>query len=369
MHAGPRLVDDLIPHILNAYDHWWPRDFTRLALVSPAWLEHVRKHLYLRPTLYTSTACVSFARSIGGNPHLAFLVRGIELRPAVDRPIGRGCSAELMASLRRILSLGGLQKVALGGSLAVAAERFLQFLISPQTVTELCVDGSYTQAEPWARTCSLEWDDMMACRFVRLQSLILSNLELTVLSWSTSCGRLTSLTVDNVAVVSGSMIDLVHDSLDTLRSLQVCIRDVSNSRTTDQLVCILMARCPRLETLSYEHRSSHLDHVFWREAPPRNPAIHKLRLSGLYMGGPMLVHIAESCRNLQVLEVVGRDVCVVPASWTDLVTSDILSALRQLLISPPMSFPPNPETKDLYRPLFTACGERNIVLSFQPCSF
>ena len=361
----PQLVDDLIPHILDAYDHWWPRDYARLALVSPAWLAHIRKRLYECPALHTSSSCIAFARAIEDNPLLISLVRGISLCPAVDRDTGASYAVKLMASLRRVLSLPGLRKISLGGRLAVGAERFLQFLSNPQHVTELCIDGSYPDSDPSTRTGTLEWDDMTACRFVRLRALTLSNLELTVISWGASCGRLTSLELDNVAVVGGSIIDVMSDSLDTLRSLRVCVRDVSNAASMDELLCELTERCTALESVSYEH-SSQMVYAFMVTAPSHCPSVRKLRLSGLFVHG--VVHLVERCNNLEVLEVVGHEVRIDSMVWANLIASDVIPTLRQLTISPPYWYPRDPcQLNERYHLLRVACAKRHIALSLDPC--
>ena len=364
MH-GPQLVDDLIPCILDAYDHWWPRDYTRMALVSPVWLTHIRKRLYECPALYTSSSCIAFAQVIGCNPLLTSLVRGIDLRPAIDHSTGASYAAKLMASLRRILSIPGLRKVTLGGRLAVGAERFLQFLTNPQNVTELCIDGSYPDSDPSARTGTLEWDDISSCRFVHLQALTLSNLDITTISWGTSCGRLTSLELDNVAIVEGSMLDIIEDSLHSLRSVRLCVRDVSNAAPMDELLCELTERCNALENLSYEH-SSQMAYEFMVTAPSRCPSIRRLRLSGLFL--PSVAHLVERCNKLEVLEVVDHEARIDSTAWASLIVSDVIPTLRQLTISLPYWYPREPcRLNNRYHLLRAACGKRNIAFSLDPC--
>ncbi|EPT04179.1 hypothetical protein FOMPIDRAFT_1114243 [Fomitopsis schrenkii] len=365
MYAYPHLVDDLIPCILNAYDHWWSRDYTRLALVSPVWLQHIRKRLYARPALHTPTSCIHFARAVEGNPLLASLVQGIDLRPAVDRSVGATYAAKLMASLRRILTLPGICKVTFGGRFAVGAERFLQFLTHPQTITELCIDGGYPDSDPSARMGTLEWDDMTACRFVRLQALTLSNLELTVISWGASCGRLTSLELDNVAVVGGSIIDIMGDSFNALRSLRVCVRDVSNAAPMGELLCELTERCTALERLSYEH-SSQVGYPFMVSAPFKCPSVRTLRLSGLLVHG--IVHIVERCNNLEVLEVVGHEVRIDSMVWANMIASNAIPNLRQLTISPPYWYSRDSyQLNERYQPLNVACEKHGVALSLDLC--
>ena len=82
-------VHDLIPIIIESDDHWWPRDFQRLALISPAWLTPVRKRLYAAPSLWSFRTCKLFARTLRDNPTLLSYLRGLELRPTADgrRPL------------------------------------------------------------------------------------------------------------------------------------------------------------------------------------------------------------------------------------------------------------------------------------------
>ena len=120
------MVDDLISVILESNDHWWPRDFQRLALVSPGWLGPIRRRLYACPTLRTFTACTLFVRTVTENPHILSLVQGINLSPVIPTGALYAVTDKDMASLRLILSLKGLQNVTLGGELAIQAERFIK---------------------------------------------------------------------------------------------------------------------------------------------------------------------------------------------------------------------------------------------------
>ncbi|PCH33502.1 hypothetical protein WOLCODRAFT_93593 [Wolfiporia cocos MD-104 SS10] len=359
----PRIVDDLIPIILESYDHWWPRDYKRFALISPAWLAHIRKRLYTRPSLRTFHACNLFARSLSENPQLAPLLRAIDLRPFVARYESGGLNAQTMASLRFILSLDGLESVTLGGDLAVEAERFLHALSNAHAVTELRIEGSnlcwdsHCCSEP--KASSLEWDEVMACKFARLRSLRLSNLELTVIPSPYMCPQLVDLSLDNVDIVDGSLTDLCNTSLETLHSLSVTTR---NPNATDEGVHSLVEQCPNLETLRYEITYAPGHSTFFDDGIPECPSMRELHLSGLDVNPHTLVIIGQFCKNVELLSILGHDVQLLPDDWIMFLTSKTLPSLRELTTPGGSKYMPMFAywTKTMYSQVEKACTDRNV---------
>lgn len=150
-------VEDLIPVILDSIDHWWDRDFARLALVSPAWLYHVRRKLYTSPILHSFSACASLAQTLNADPYLTSLVQHLTLRPCTD--ISRvSPSPEGRMAVRTLLGLNNLRSLVLGGELANQSERFLGFVTAADTLTQLHIDGTLLRRSLTSRA-SISWSE------------------------------------------------------------------------------------------------------------------------------------------------------------------------------------------------------------------
>ncbi|OBZ78789.1 hypothetical protein A0H81_00608 [Grifola frondosa] len=326
MHLGKaRLVDDLIPVILETDDHWWPRDFQRLALVSSAWVGPVRRRLYARPILRSFRAW-------------------IELRPVVDRMTGPSLLTETeMDSLRYILALGGLQSLTLGGELAVEAERFLHALIETRTITELHIDGSPSSPSDCSpcsnqKVASLEWDEVMAFKFPKLLRLTLTNLELTVLQpefpYPT---RLTHLLLDSVDIVSGLLQDISHASWNTLRHLSVVTKSGTD---TDEHVRSMVECCINLESLHYEtHNAFSHPSIFDEELSPC-PSLRTLHISGFDINPQTLMTVGQLCIGIEHFSVLGRIVRLTPEDWIAFIASGALPSLQRLITPCGTNHPP-----------------------------
>ncbi|KAL7285653.1 hypothetical protein ACG7TL_000758 [Trametes sanguinea] len=337
---APVLVDDLIPIILESDDHWWPRDFQRLALVSPAWVLPVRKRLYAHPSLRSYRACQLLARTFEGNPDLLSYVRTLELRPIAEQD--RTLDEREMRSLRSILGLKGLRSVTLGGDLAVAAQRFLNTMVDTRAVTELHIDGCMLakgrSAFPAPVIPSLEWDDAMAFRFPNLRSLTLSNVALTVIPAMMdrpSC--LTHLTLNNVDLEVGFLPDLCHGSWEALRVLAVI---GGNGIDMEDGIRSLLEFCENIETLRYEasYRGGHLS--IFDDEPPPCPSLRNLHLSGFDANPQTLQAIAQTCPNLENLAVLGRTVRITLEEWASFISSTTLPRLRRLVAPSGTNLPP-----------------------------
>ncbi|KAI0639243.1 hypothetical protein C8Q77DRAFT_1163570 [Trametes polyzona] len=371
--VAPVLVDDLIPIILESDDHWWPRDFQRLALISPAWVLPVRKRLYAHPSIRSYRACRLLARAFAANPELVSYVRRLELRPMADEDT---VLDELeMQSVRCILGLKGLQCVTLGGDLAVASHRFLNVMTDTRAVTDLHIDGCMITSKGHPGTLapvvpSLEWDDAVAFRFPNLRSLTLSNVLLTIIpSMMDRPAGLTRLTLDNVDVEFGFLPDICQGSWETLRELRV-IR--GNAVELEDGIRSMLELCENLETLHCEgldllyHAS-----IFDEEQPPPCPNLRKLCISSFDTSPNALQAIARSCPQLEELRVLGRIIRISPSEWASFVTSKRLPSLRRLVPpsgtnQPPFTFWSATEQEGLRE----ACDAQGVTLagvSFKGC--
>ena len=367
---SPALVDDLIPIILESDDHWWPRDFQRLALISPSWVAPVRKRLYARPSLRSFRACRLFARTLRENPDLLPYLRGVELRPVADAR--RALDEQEMQSLRYILGLKGLRSVTLGGDLAVSAERFLHVMTDTRAITSLHIDGhsalpddenTYAANPRFHTLPSLEWDDVIAFRFPFLRSLTLSNVALTVYPPSMDRpGQLEQLALNNVDIADGFLPDLCQGSWEHLRVLRVVGKSTAEM---DEHMRSMLEVCEGVEELHYEasDMSAHPS-VFDDDAPPPCPALRTLRLAGFDATPATLRAVAQACPQLEELAVQGRMVRVPTEDWTAFVRAGALPKMRRLVAPTGTNKPPFaswlPHQCDELR---DACRARGIALA------
>ncbi|CCM00884.1 uncharacterized protein FIBRA_02930 [Fibroporia radiculosa] len=367
----PRLVDDLIPFILESDNHWWNRDLKRLALISPAWLLYVRKRLYAHPTLRSYRACILLARSLTENVCLLPLLQGIELRPGAGGTARDGLTEEAMAGLRFMFTLSGLRSLTLGGDLAVGAERFLHALSNTQSIVRLSIDGDPVAWNPESSQCtleppSLEWDEVFAAKFMRLRSLRLSNLELSLFESAPSCPRLAELSLHNVQIVQGALSDLCRDSGDALRTLSVTSSQPELTIGDD--VGELLDSCSNIENLRLEVSEGPGSEVFLGDDFPDCPAIRQLCLSGLSVNAQTLEFIGQSCKNIELLAVLGRHVRITPDDWITFLASAALPSLRELATPSGTDHPPFTYwSRAMHAQVQRACGYRKVALSSSVC--
>jgi len=366
-NAKPRIVDDLISVILESNDHWWPRDFQRLALVSTGWVGPIRRRLYACPELRSFHACTSLARTISQNPHIRSLVRGVDLRPALPSNERLSLSEKDMASLRFILSLDGLHSLTIGGELAVQAERFLHMMSNTRSITSLHVDGSYIQDHDGSLACrhpaSLEWNEGIAFRFTRLRTLRLTNIQLTIAEPSIPYAlRINTLIFDDVSLPFGSIQNLCHESWESVRNLTIT---TANTQNSDDFVRDLLECCENLESLRYEACCSgaHGD-IFEEDLPIAS--LRNLRLFDVDVNPQTLAVLNQTCRKLESLSVLGRSVRLTAQDWVTFIRSTALPSLRVLetaagCYEPTTGFSRWPE--DVHRQLASSCAARNINLS------
>lgn len=347
--------DDIVALILESDDHWWPRDLCRLARVSRAWLHLAQRRLYSHPSLYSFKACRQLSQTLQCTPCLRALVHGLELSPYPSKTT----TSEDLSALRYLLSLPGLQKLSFGGELAYEAGRFFRLLSSSESVTELNVDGTLL-ADKLNFPASLEWDDFMAMRFPKLQTLRLSHLELDVLDASPPPFRLRKLVLDNVHVVGESIIPL----LDSSTPLHLSIRMSADWDWAPDEIHSVLEHCT-LESFRLEARgiTSQWQGFFDENLPPC-PSLQTLIIDDVYLDVDNLMSISEQCPRLQTLGIFGRVVRVSADQWTDLILSGALPRLLSLSLPSYTYQPPVvPWTDANASQIREACESRGVAIT------
>ncbi|KAI0785987.1 hypothetical protein C8Q75DRAFT_735110 [Abortiporus biennis] len=358
----PRIIDDLIPVILETNDrHWWPRDLQRLALVSPGWLGPVRRRLYSCPTIHTFFTCRLLSRTLSNNPHLRLLVHGIDLRPASD--LHQVVTAEDMSSLRYILSLPGLQSVVLGGHLAVCAEQYLHMMPYAHSITSLSISGQQTSGDQTPlhqqHSSSLEWNEVIAFKFTNLKRLRLTNLSLTIappsLPYTMS---IEDIAFDNVAVVDGMLFDMLQDSWNTIRTFSVSAKA---SLDQDEQLRWTLESCEKLEKLHYELRDCLGQGIIFSDEIPPLPSLRQLHLMDVNLNPQSLLLIKERLSSLEELSVSGRTLRISSNDWANFVQSGLPTSLRSLHTSAGTNVPPFAHwTKEMKGQVAEACHSKGI---------
>ncbi|PSR71343.1 hypothetical protein PHLCEN_2v12857 [Hermanssonia centrifuga] len=362
----PRMVDDLISVILECNDHWWPRDYQRLALVSSAWLGPIRRRLYACPSLRTFHACNLFVRTVANNPCILSLVQGVDLRPMIPFRDRYALTEKDMTSLRFILNLAGLQSLTLGGELAVQAERFIHMMTNARSITSLHIDGSYIQCNDTLdcrHPASLEWNETIAFRFTKLRSLRLTNLQLAIsdppLPYSL---RIADIALNDVTVSVGSVHHLCHESWGSVRTLSVTSK---NAQESDELVRDLMECCENLEVLHYEVCCAGAHGEIFEEDIPLS-RLRNLCLYDIDISPQTLVVLSQTCKALEHLSVLGRTVRLAATDWAGFVRSGALPSLQVLRTSMGTNSPLSgftPWTTTMMTPVSDSCVARGITLS------
>lgn len=367
--SKPRIVHDLIPVILECNDHWWARDFQRLALVSSGWLGPIRRRLYRCPTLRTFRACSLFARTVKENHHILSLIEGVNLSPVIPSGGGFAPTEGDMAGLRFILSLKKLQTVVLGGELAVQADRFLQMMSNTRSITSLHIDGSYIQQQNGfccRVPASLEWGETLAYRFTKLRRLRLTGLELSVREPSMPYSiHLDDITLEDVVVMQGSLQHLCNESWDTVRRVSVVSRAADGA---GDIVRELMECCENLESVHYEDCGRRAQEAIFTPDLPM-PRLRKVYLYDVDVNPGTLAGLSAACQGIEDLAVLGRAIHVQPQEWEHLLRSGALPYLRGMHVSSGTNQPPSgyqPWAEEGRKMLEEACASRNIALRFCP---
>jgi len=317
-------INDLVPLIFESHSHWWPRDLVALATVSPYWSTHARKRLYAHPTIYSFSASTLLARTLRENPSLIPLIRGITLRPMKARNLTRELEACALSALRSLLALEGLNRVTLGGELAVKAARFLKLIAVPDVVEELHIDGSLV-GHRLSCPPSLEWDESMTIQFPNLKKLRLTRVELDISPPSVQTPlTISSLHLEDVNITHGFLPHLLNGT-PSLEHLHVNTKDAAVYNEQIQLV---LASCA-VGCLHYEvERERHGNAPF--PDGENSKTLRCLHLRGLFVDLGLVTGIGVMCRNLVELVVYGREVRVGARQWATLIANGGFESLRRL---------------------------------------
>jgi hypothetical protein len=236
----------------------------------------------------------------------------------------RSAQDDEINGLRVLLGLEGLERIVIGGELAVKAGRFLKSIANGDSVTDIHVDGSLLKHRLRSRPC-LEWDEAICFGFPKLKKLRLTDMELDILPPSVECpSTITDLVLENVHILSGQV---VHIGGPSLNSLHLSTNDAS---VTDEHLGVVLASC-RVKCLHYELQKDSRENGFVMGINSESiGALECLHLKGLHVDIGVLNSVNEMCRNLKELVVTGRAVRVTEAEWVGYIRSGGFSGLRRL---------------------------------------
>lgn len=354
-------VEDLIPVILDSIERWWDRDFARLALVSPAWLYHVRKRLYTSPSLHSFSACASLAQTLNADPYLTSLVRNLTLRPCTDTSRASP-SPEARMAVRTLLGLNNLQSLVLGGDLANQSERFLGFVAAADTLTQLHIDGTLLRRSLTSRA-SISWSEDLVFRFPNLKRLKFTEIELDIDPIFTSHPvQMDELVLDNARIISGFLSYLLpEDSI--IGSLRV--RGSSASDYDEHIRTMLHSS--NVHGLDYEVRKSLPSDGSFLEPEgvpdPRPLCLKRLELHDLHVDTGVLALVDQWCPELEELIVSGRSISLSAQDWGEYIASGAMHSLRCLTLTWGTNHPPyQPWCADAVVSVTKATSPRRIQL-------
>ncbi|KAF5312121.1 hypothetical protein D9619_003046 [Psilocybe cf. subviscida] len=328
----PLLVDDLIPLVLDANDHWWPCDLARLAAVSRAWRYYVHKRLYPCCSINTFGAATLLARTLAADPQLADLVFELHLQP-VRVPLEQRPGPAEMRALRSLLGLPGLKRLMLGGELASKCHRFLKHVAYADEIESLHVDGR-AMARGLAESGSLAWDESLSFAFPNLAKLELTDISLVVDPSSAPLPSLRSLVINNVHILSGYLSSLASEDLN---HLHITTRD---TESTDEQLRIVQTSCA-VRCLHYELQKDACRSFIGLQVDDETlGSLRCLHLDGHCVDTGVLQTLAAQCRNLEELKVSGRAVRMSAQEWAGVIRSGAFDALRRLGVPPGTCIPP-----------------------------
>ncbi|KAH6917192.1 hypothetical protein BKA70DRAFT_1367692 [Coprinopsis sp. MPI-PUGE-AT-0042] len=354
----PRLVDDLIPLILESRVDWWtPREYTRLSLISPAWRYYVQKRLYAFTILRTFKSCELLGRTLRDNPSLAELVKGVELRPKYDPE--EGMTGEHFQAIQLLLGLEGLQQLTLGGNvLSVKAERLLNAVAFPESIVQLAVEGDATSS----RQGSLELAEDFWQRFSSVRTLSFVNMSVTldiapepVIPPPIKHAILMNCDISLCHLLAGSSLDLLdiqadcscehyHDLQQILHNTDIC--EVKALRYTVTKEC-------RESDGTFLHSPAGITTA---------PTLRSLHLDGHFIDQDIL-NALRLYPSLEELIVGGRSIRITSQEWADFIGSGLLSSLQRLRLPGGTSWPPyakwSAEELEVIR---LCCSSRQVCL-------
>lgn len=353
-------AEDLIPVILESNRHWWERDLTRLALVSPGWLYYVRRRLYASPSLHSFAACTSLSRTLQSNPYLASLVQQLALRPT-HSGTSRSFPKDRLA-VRLLLGLEGLRSLTLGGELAIQSERFLGFVSAADTLERIHIDGALL-GESLTLRASIEWSEDMTFRFPNLKCLRLTEVDIDISPASSSLPlQWDEFILENACIVGGFLSHLIPEG-STLGRL--CIKASSACDYDNHIQMVLYSS--NVHSLEYEvQKASPSDGSFLEPEGGQSPqalCLRHLELHGLHIDNGVLSTVRQQCPGIEGLVVSGRLVFLSPEDWVTYLVSGALPSLRSLKLTRGTNHPPyQPWDANEIRILTQAASIRRIDL-------
>lgn len=318
MKYNDKFIEDLIPLILDADDHWWQSHLATLAIVSQGWLYYVRKRLYACPDIRTVDAARKLANTLEENEYLGWMVSGIILLPGLrNEPalrLGGGIKA-----IRMLLGLEGLRKITIGGDI----NRCLGLVGNPEGVEELQIRGQRELGWP----TTVEWDERLTFGFPRLKKMALREIDLDVM-WPTvgHPASFTELILEDVAIVGGRLTQMLNGA-QRLRCLHISGSDMVNEEAKLKEVL----RSCAVECLHYEVRkTSGRWNPFSDLGPEGGRTVRCLHLEGHLLDSGILDTLQEVFWNVEELVVSGRTVNVLAREWAELLSSGGLSSLKRI---------------------------------------
>jgi hypothetical protein len=238
-------------------------------------------------------------------------------------------------SIRSLLALEDLEGLELSGELAIQAERFLGFVSSAETITELHIDGTLLR-QSLSSGPSLEWSEDLPYRFPSMKKLRLRNMELDLYPAVFSKPlELEELTLEDVHIMSGFLSYLVPEG-SVIKELS--IKSSWSCDWNTHIRSVLFSSDVRVHAMKYEvgiTRPSDGSFLEQEGLPePISPHLRRLELHGLHINASTLACVARSCPMLQELVISGRSVCVTPDDWKTYrpVGSGALPSLGRLVL-------------------------------------
>jgi len=350
-------IEDLIPLILDADEHWWQSHLAALATVSQAWLYYVRKRLYACPDIRTFGGVQKLADAVEANEYLGTLVKGISLQPLMSNspePVWRGMVGA-RRGMRILLGLEGLKKITLGGDMGMKADRYIRYIGKPEGVEEMHLNGSRQLI--WPRVVG--WDEMLMFGFPRLKRIRLSEVDVDVSTAGVGYpASFTELILEDVHIMYGRLVQMLNGA-SRLRCLHVSIGSYGLV-DEEQLREVLMS-CA-VECLHYDvRRGSTRWNPFADLDGECGRRVRCLHLDGHMMDAGSLDTLRRVFGNVEELVVGGRLVRVSAGEWARFVAGGALGSLRRLRLPGGTNWPPyaqwsTAEVEDIR----AACGLRGI---------
>ena len=348
-----QFIDDLIPLILDADEHWWPCHLAALATVSSAWLFYVRKQLYPCPDIRSFSAAQKLADTLKGSPYLASLVKGISLQPNAPTCVRR-LSPTAHRAIRELLQVEDLRRLAFGGHLASKAPLYFRLIAHPEAVEEIHINGP-AHSEP--SQALVEWDESFTFGFRNLRKLRLSHIEMVFTTATVPYpASFTHLILEDVLFVHGNIPQLLNGA-----SSLKCLHVTSSDTMEDELRLVLSS-CA-VDCLHYDVRKSAATNPFADLDSHHGESVRCLHLDGHFMDVGILTTLGEVFRNLEELVVSGRLVRVRPKEWAEFIRVGGLASLRRLALpwgtnEPPFAAWQGKELEEIR----AACLTRSITL-------